>query len=270
MLERIVSWARRAARVDRVRPSAADRSGAIRPFDLEPEIESAAALVGGHTMVPFLRLAATYQLAAFLEDARIPGAFVECGTWKGGSAGMMALASLRHGTSPRPLHLFDSFADMCLPDARVDGRRAVAEARRVTDAVLDGSLTPMAGFYEPLGGHGTSAAVRQLLSEDLGYPAELVSLHEGWFQDTVEPARHEVGPIALLRLDTDFYAGTRHCLEHLFDLVVDGGVVIIDDYGCYDGCRLAVDEFLATLPEATFLHHIDAEGRYLVKQQRRG
>jgi hypothetical protein len=72
------------------------------------------------------------------------------------------------------------------------------------------------------------------------------------------------GAIALLRLDTDFYASTRQELEYLYPLVVSGGVVIIDDYGFWQGARQAVDEFLADKPEI-FLHRIDASGRLLLK-----
>ena len=124
----------------------------------------------------------------------------------------------------------------------------------------------MTGFYEPLGGHGTPEDVRALLCDEIAYPADRVHIHEGWFQDTLVPARESIGEIAVLRLDTDFYAGTLYCLESLFDLVVSGGFVIFDDYGCYEGCRRAVDEFLTTVTPPHFLNHIDAEGRYLIKR----
>jgi O-methyltransferase len=250
---------------ERVR--SAEIEPAIRPYDREAEIETAIALVAGNTMVTRHRLAATYQLAAFLAVAGIEGAFVECGTWKGGAAGVMGLASLRHDILPRKLHLFDSFVDMCVPDSAIDGELAVHQARELSTTLppLDGSLTPMPGFYDSMGGHGTIDEVRSLFDR-LGYPSNDVVVHEGWFQDTIAPARAEIESIALLRLDTDFYAGTRCCLEGLFDLVVEGGVVIFDDYGCYDGCRLAVDEFLGNVRPSHFLNHIDAEGRYLIKR----
>jgi len=249
-------------------PVVAHRDAPIEPYDGADEIEAALTKVERHTMVTRHRLAATYQIAAFAEKVNLPGAFVECGTWKGGSSGMLALANLRHGTRPRELHLFDSFNDMCVPDETVDGPLAVAQARATPGLTgpLDGSLRPMTGFYTPLGGHATPTDVRTLLVESLGYIDEYVHIHEGWFQDTLPTVRRGIGEIAVLRLDTDFYAGTRFCLEQLFDLVVDGGFVIFDDYGCYDGCKQAVDEFLATLSRPIFLNHIDAEGRYIIKR----
>ncbi len=70
--------------------------------------------------------------------------------------------------------------------------------------------------------------------------------------------------IALLRLDTDWYASTRHELEHLYDRVPSGGVVIIDDYDYWDGSRKAVDEFIATTGARLLLAPMGS-GRIAVK-----
>ena len=249
-------------------PVVAHLSAPIEPYDRGDEINSALRVVEHHTMVTRHRLAATYQIAAFADTSGLPGAFVECGTWKGGSSGIMALAHLRHGTQARVFHLFDSFTDMCVPDESIDGDLAIAQARATPGVTgpLDGSLRPMEGFYTPLGGHATPQDVRSLLIDTIGIDKRSVVIHEGWFQDTVPTARGDIGAIAVLRLDTDFYSGTRFCLEQLFDQVVVGGFVIFDDYGCYEGCRRAVDEFLARTSPPMFLNHIDAEGRYIIKR----
>jgi hypothetical protein len=75
----------------------------------------------------------------------------------------------------------------------------------------------------------------------------------------------EVGEIAILRLDGDWYASTRVCLEHLYDKVVRGGFIIVDDYGCYEGCKKAVDEFMKTKSIQAYLNFIDDTGRYWIK-----
>ena len=78
--------------------------------------------------------------------------------------------------------------------------------------------------------------------------------------------RWPAGPISLLRLDTDWYASTKHELVHLYPKLVAGGVLIIDDYGDWEGARQAVDEYLGALPgPAPFLHRIDETGRLLFK-----
>jgi O-methyltransferase len=71
--------------------------------------------------------------------------------------------------------------------------------------------------------------------------------------------------IALLRLDTDWYESTRHELEHLYHRVSTGGVVIIDDYGHWEGSRRAVDEFLTTLDQVPLLTRLDFDGRMWIK-----
>jgi len=71
-----------------------------------------------------------------------------------------------------------------------------------------------------------------------------VSLVKGWFQDTLPEYKDRMGAVALLRLDGDWYESTKCCLENLYDNVVPGGYVIIDDYGALTGCKEAVDDFL--------------------------
>ena len=70
-----------------------------------------------------------------------------------------------------------------------------------------------------------------------------VRLIPGWFEDTLPVHVQELGPIAVLRLDNDWYRSTRYCLDMLYDLVPPRGFIVIDDYHTFVGCRRAVDEF---------------------------
>jgi len=167
---------------------------------------------------------------------------------------MMSLAC----SGSRRLHLFDSFEGICEPDARIDGARAISEAG---PAHAGGRLTPVPGIYDKLGGHGTLEECRHLLERAIGHPPRLLRYHRGWFQRTVPAA--DIPKIAILRLDGDWYASTKVCLDYLLDSVVAGGFVIIDDYGTYEGCQRAVDETLARRP--AFLQHVDLGCRYFVK-----
>lgn len=226
-------------------------------YDLEKEAREAIAKVKASTMVSLEKLIPLYQQAVFCERAGIDGAFVECGVWKGGCVGLMALANLRHGTAPRQLHLFDSFEGIPEPDAKVDGQAAVDFALQA-GGKADGQLVPLRDQY---GGVGTLESCRDLIEVQLTFPSEKVTYHKGWFQDTLP--NNTVGPIAVLRLDGDWYESTKVCLDHLYDKVVPGGFVIVDDYGAYEGCKKAVDEFLQTRP--VYLHHLDRWGRYWIK-----
>jgi hypothetical protein len=96
-----------------------------------------------------------------------------------------------------------------------------------------------------------------------GYPMDHVHLVRGRVEDTIP--RDAPDAISILRLDTDWYESTRHELLHLYQRVVKGGVVIIDDYGCWEGARRAVDEFLDLLNPRPFLQRIDFTGRCVVK-----
>jgi O-methyltransferase len=78
-------------------------------------------------------------------------------------------------------------------------------------------------------------------------------------------AASSIDEIALLRLDSDWYESTRECLEYLYPKVAKNGVIVIDDYGSWKGCRRAGDEFLSSLGEPIMLHYIDSSGRYWLK-----
>ena len=89
---------------------------------------------------------------------------------------------------------------------------------------------------------GTVDEVTALLAR-FGIARETVTLVPGLFQDTLIGWNR--GPIALLHLDGDWYESIRTSLSSLWPHVAPGGIVQIDDYGIWEGCRRAVDEFLA-------------------------
>jgi O-methyltransferase len=90
-----------------------------------------------------------------------------------------------------------------------------------------------------------------------------VRLVKGKVEDTVPKNAPE--KIALLRLDTDWYESTRRELVHLFPRLVPGGVLIIDDYGHWQGARKAVDEYIAGNQVKILLNRVDYTGRIGVK-----
>ena len=105
--------------------------------------------------------------------------------------------------------------------------------------------------------------VEGILFSRLKINRDSVHIVKGWFQDTLPAFKDEIGPIAILRLDGDWYESTKCCLEHLYEQVVPGGYVIIDDYGCWGGCRIATDEFLENT--GLELQVIDQKGRFFQK-----
>jgi hypothetical protein len=243
------------------RKPAQSSEGDAEVSDFDREALEKIRVVHRHTMLPYGRLYSLYDQAVYCERAGVAGAFVECGTWKGGAVGLMALANLAHGKARRPIHLFDSFESIPEPDAAVDGAKAVSEAR-AAGAEAHGRLVPLANFYES---SGTLQINRELLETTIQYSPDSLHYHQGWFQDTLPRDAAGVGEIAILRLDGDWYASTKVCLDHLYHQVVSGGFIIIDDYGCYEGCKKAVDEFMERNGITSYLHQIDYQGRYLIK-----
>lgn len=191
-------------------------------------------------------------------DNGIPGCFVECGVWRGGSALLMVLTLLSRGVRNREIFLFDTFAGMT-PPGPLDRDHHGAEA----DALMAGAQGPeIAALVKaacPLD------EVRALL-EASGYDMRLVHFVEGDVGETLP--RTQTLRIALLRLDTDFYDSTLAELHHLYPRLVRGGVLIIDDYGHWQGARQAVEDYFAD-PAVPFRHPmlwaIDYTGRGGVK-----
>lgn len=99
----------------------------------------------------------------------------------------------------------------------------------------------------------------------IGYPPDKVFYHKGWFQNTVPADKQNIKSIAILRLDGDWYDSTKVCIENLYDKVVPGGFVIFDDYGLYEGCKKAVDEFFESRKESHFLNYTTRACRYFRK-----
>ncbi len=104
--------------------------------------------------------------------------------------------------------------------------------------------------------------VRQTMN-DSHYPEKQIRFVPGMVEETLPTTKPQ--QIAVLRLDTDWYESTLCELQHLFPRLSDGGVLIIDDYGHWDGCRRAVDEYFADHQINMFLHRIDYTGRMGIK-----
>jgi O-methyltransferase len=203
------------------------------------------------TMTAHEKLYALIVATRHLVHHGVPGAFVECGVWRGGSMQAVARTLLACGVDDRDLHLYDTFEGMPPPgeeDRRADGRSA---AEILDSAPRTANVWAIAGLDD----------VRAGMAET-GYPADRVHFHPGLVEDTLPAQAPE--RVALLRLDTDWYASTRHELEHLYDRVPPGGVIVLDDYGFWEGARRAVDEFLAAREDPLLLMPM-ASGRIAVK-----
>jgi O-methyltransferase len=215
-------------------------------------------LIDPETLEPILKRVLPYTMVerpALVDLARqvqtvlaenVPGDFVECGVWRGGASFLMADLLREVGAADRKVWMLDSFEGVPPPED-IDGPFARALWAKDNAA---GSVPP----DEVL----TAAS-------ELGLDSH-TELVKGWFDETLPVVRHRIGPIAILRIDCDWYSGVRCCLENLYDQVAAGGFVIIDDYYWFDGCAVAVHEFLG---ERRLPHRLESSARVCFFRKRR-
>jgi len=223
------------------------------PADVADLDRAILARIAAFTMTSLERQVALIEATRYLVRRRVPGCLVECGVWRGGSIMAVLLTLIDEGVVDRDVYLYDTFTGMTRPtevDKTFDGTPATTHLER---DVSHTGYWCVAQFEE---------VRRNVLST--GYPEERIHFIKGSVEETL-PTCAPPEAIALLRLDTDWYESTKHELAQLFPKVSHGGVLIVDDYGHWQGAKVAVDEFLGSLQEAYYLHRIDYTGRLLIK-----
>ncbi|MDX3502861.1 macrocin O-methyltransferase [Streptomyces sp. ATCC51928] len=221
------------------------------PEDYDDEAKEIIRAVKPYSMTSPERLNAFILATRHIARHNIPGDIVECGVWRGGSMQACARTLLSVGETERDLYLFDTYEGMTPPTAE-DLRRDGRPAQELLDAQgKDRPIWAVASLEDVKAGF-----------ENIPYPKERVHYVQGRVEDTVPAQAPE--QISILRLDTDWYASTKHELDHLYGRLVSGGVLLIDDYGYWQGSRQAVDEFLDKTGEQLLLLRMD-EGRIAVK-----
>lgn len=168
-----------------------------------------------------------------IEAAGIPGSFLEAGCARGGSAIVIASAKRK----ARPFTIYDVFG-MIPPPSEKDGQDVHARY----EAILSGKAAGRGG--RPYYGY-QSDLYEEVLANFARYrlPTEQnnIRLCKGLFQETLHPD----APVALAHIDGDWYESVKVCLERIAPWLSLGGVLVIDDYYHWSGCRMAVDEYLA-------------------------
>ncbi|BCL34801.1 class I SAM-dependent methyltransferase [Nostoc sp. MS1] len=208
--------------------------------DVFNEFQELVSIIRPYTLLGEARLFSLYNLAkkVCLED--IPGNFVECGSCKGGSAALLGAVVKRYSRRPRLVYAFDTFEGMPEP-TEVD--------------IHDGTPANDTGF-----GVGTLKAPIteniQLISQILNV-TDIVKPIKGLFAETLPKYQAEIGNIAFLHADGDWYKSTMDIFNNLYDNIVPNARVQVDDYGYWDGCRKALHDFESLRGEQFILNQID-------------
>lgn len=213
------------------------------PFSKNKTYHSLYTKYAPYTMVPEAHF--IENLKIFQKSKGLEGDFVECGVWKGG----MSAAAADLLKDERTYYLFDSFEG--LPTAEdIDGAAAKAWQKN----------TDSPWFFDNCAADESFAEKAMQLSRCRHY-----KIVKGWFENTL-PSTAFNRPIAILRLDADWYKSTYYCLEQLFPKLVENGIVIIDDYYTWDGCTRAVHDYLSHTQSAARIYQTPGGVCYLVKK----
>lgn len=208
-----------------------------------------------YTMTSVERMFALYKGVEYVVKNNIPGDFVECGVWKGGSSMLIAMTLQKFGVSDRMIWMYDTFEGMSEPgkeDMDNTGYSAKEQLKRASK-----SDQKSVWCYSSLEEVKANLALTN-------YKSSYIQFIKGKVEDTIS-SNSTIPDISLLRLDTDWYESTKHEMEHLFPKLVSKGILIIDDYGHWVGAKKAIDEYLMTNNIPMFLQTIDYTGRMAVK-----
>ena len=223
--------------------------------DMEPAFMKICEFCKPYTMTTIERMYAIFKAVQYITENNIEGDFVECGVWRGGSSMMIAKALIHFGVSDRKIYLYDTYEGMSAPtskDVTHEGNSAQTLLEEEISNKKNASIWAIAGLED----------VKKNLHLT-AYPEKQLIFVKGKVEDTIPktiPAK-----ISLLRLDTDWYESTRHELIHLYPVLVNKGVLIIDDYGHWRGSREATDQYFKQTQQSILLNRIDYTGRLGLK-----
>ena len=201
-----------------------------------------------YTLTTVERCYSLYKAIQYITKGDIQGDIVECGIWRGGSAMLAALTLIQNNQTHRKIYLYDTYEGMSEP----------------TDKDIDIHGVPYRLLWKK---------EKELLTVSLdevknnmlstGYPKENIIFVKGMVEKIIP--RTLPNKIALLRLDTDLYESTYHELIHLYPKVTTQGVVIIDDYGHFQGSQEATDKYFSQESRQVLFHRIDYSCRTGIK-----
>jgi predicted SAM-dependent methyltransferase len=213
----------------------------------DAEFNSVLEKIRPYTMLSLERLYSLWQLSKKMCEQNLEGNFVECGVARGGSSALLAYVIKHYSKSARKLYSFDSFEGMPEPSS-ADTHSGLAA-------------------NETGWGTGTCSAPEESLMKICGElnVSDIVIPVKGYFQDTLPAMKNEIGNIAMLHMDGDWYESTKSILDNIYDHVVQNAAVQVDDFGFWEGCRKAIEEFQEAKKIHFDINVIDNTGVWFLK-----
>jgi O-methyltransferase len=199
-------------------------------------IENLVERVQPYTYLTEGRLRTLSRICRYLNANKIPGDIVECGTYKGGSAAVLSKFMGEH----RHLWLYDSFEGM----PKTTDKDGLEASKWVGECLA------------------SSEEVKSIMMQ-VGTLPERYTIHQGWFHDTFQkPTAQQV---ALLHCDADWYESVTEVLEKFYPLVPEGGCIVLDDFGYWEGCREAFYDFCCSHNVKPLIERIETDQAFWVK-----
>lgn len=190
------------------------------------------------TMLDEHRIKNIHYCVQEIYNNNIEGDIVECGVWRGGNI-IVCKKAFDSVNVTKTYYCFDTFQGMTEPD-EIDGEKAINRWHKeniVCDD--DGNFLYTEWCRSELDEVKNEFSKHEVLDDRIKFIV-------GDVHQTLEVEDNIPEKIALLRLDTDWYSSTKIELEKLYNRVVSGGFVIIDDYDLWPGQKKAVDEFFGS------------------------
>lgn len=224
----------------------------VYPDDLDEDFKDIFYECNPYTELSVQRAYATYQAAKYVIESGIEGDFVEGGIYRGGSMMIVLKTLLKLGVTDRKVYLYDTYTGMpepskhdVKPHYNLHDKWSILQEEDHNEWCYCSLEDVKKNIYST------------------GYPKENLIFIKGMVEDTIP--KTVPGKIAFLRLDMDFYSPTNHSLIHLFPLLAEKGVFLLDDYGSWKGCRKAVDDYFKNNNVKMLLNRTDISGRMGIK-----
>ena len=217
--------------------------------EIDEENKNLIEFIGEYSLTPLIRRWTLIKSLHYINKKKVIGDIVECGIWRGGNLFLAKkIQDKYYKEIKRKLYGFDTFEGMPEPSIHdgVKVNKTYQNFKNKNEPWTKASLDDVKNF-----------------SKKLFLDIDEFNFIKGKVEDTLKDKKNLPNKISLLRLDTDLYESTKIELNILYPLLVEKGILIIDDYGDFQGCRKAVDEYFSD--KNVLMISVDKSCRVIVK-----